>query len=270
MDGQVSRYFVVPHNLVNQDQTQLTSIVSLDPLYVNFDVDETTILKLRQLINQHLIERYQQGEVPVFFAFGTEESFPHEGRVNFVNPTVNSGTGSITIRAVMQNPKPADGARLISPGMFARVRLPIGKPHPALLVIDRALGSDQGLKYAYVMNPETKVIEQRRVTTGELQENGLRVIESGLKAEDLVVVGGIQQVRARMQIKPDEVTMPTLGTAAEETNRSKSSGGQSQQSGGKTQPTGDQAAPEKTTGGSDKGPASQDSRDTPPLVPTQK
>jgi multidrug efflux system membrane fusion protein len=93
--------------------------------------------------------------------------------------------------------------------MFVRVRLPIGKPHPALLVIDRAIGSEQGLKYVYVVDQENKA-QQRRVETGPLQDDGLRVITSGLKADDSVVVGGIQQVRPRMVIVPDKQPMPTL------------------------------------------------------------
>ena len=117
------------------------------------------------------------------------------------------------MRGVIDNPKPENGIRLLSPGMFVRVRLPIGKPHEALLVIDRAIGSDQGLKYVYVVD-DKNVVQQRRVETGALQEDGLRGIESGLKAGEWVVVGGIQQVRPRMQIKPDQEPMPVLGAAA--------------------------------------------------------
>jgi multidrug efflux system membrane fusion protein len=96
--------------------------------------------------------------------------------------------------------------------MFVRVRLPIGKPHPALLVIDRAIGSDQGLKYVYVVDTENKA-QQRRIETGPLQEDGLRVVTSGLKPEDWVAVGGIQQVRPRMTVVRDQEPMPTLGAA---------------------------------------------------------
>jgi multidrug efflux system membrane fusion protein len=93
--------------------------------------------------------------------------------------------------------------------MFVRIRLPMGEPHLALLVIDRAIGSDQGLKYVYVLDAENKV-QYRRVTTGALQEDGLRVVE-GLHPDDWVVVGALQQVRPRTQIRPDKVPMPTLG-----------------------------------------------------------
>ena len=92
--------------------------------------------------------------------------------------------------------------------MFVRIRLPIGQPHPALLVIDRAIASDQGLKYVYVLDADNKA-QYRRITTGALQEDGLRVVE-GLHPDDRVVVGGLQQVRPRMAVRLDETPMPTL------------------------------------------------------------
>ena len=132
-----------------------------------------------------------------------EDGFPHAGTINFVNNQVNPTTGSILVRGVFPNPMPKGGHRLLSPGMFVRIRLPIGQPHPALLVIDRAVGSDQGLKYVYVLDAENKV-QYRRVTTGALQDDGLRVIEQGLKPDDWVVVGGLQQVRPRMTVRPEQ------------------------------------------------------------------
>jgi multidrug efflux system membrane fusion protein len=130
---------------------------------------------------------------------------------------VNPGTGSITVRGVVPNPKPGDGVRLLSPGMFVRVRLPIGQPHDALLVIDRAIGSDQGMKFVYVID-DKNIVQHRRVETAALQEDGLRVIDSGVKAQDWVVVGGIQQVRPKMTIMPDREPMPTLGVTLESSN----------------------------------------------------
>jgi multidrug efflux system membrane fusion protein len=215
IDGQVSRYYLTVGNLVNQDQTQLTTVVSMDPMYVYFDVDETTLLRVRKAINEGTVARYEQGEIPVFISLEGEDNFPHQGTINFVNNRVNSGTGSITVRGVVPNAKPENGIRLLTPGMFVRVRLPIGKPHDALLVIDRAIGSDQGLKLVYVMDAESHA-QQRRIETGPLQEDGLRVITSGLKADDWVAVGGIQQIRPRMQITPDRQPMPTLGVAVKE------------------------------------------------------
>jgi multidrug efflux system membrane fusion protein len=216
IDGQVSRYYLTVGNLVNQDQTQLTTVVSMDPMYVYFDVDETTLLRVRKAINDGTIMRYEQGEIPVFISLEGEDNFPHQGTINFVNNRVNSGTGSITVRGVVPNAKPANGIRLLTPGMFVRVRLPIGKPHEALLVIDRAIGSDQGLKFVYVLDSKNQA-QQRRIETGPLQEDGLRVITSGLKPDDWVAVGGIQQIRPRMPVAPDRHPMPTLGAAVADT-----------------------------------------------------
>ena len=240
LTGQVSRYFLTPGNLVNQDQTQLTTVVSIDPMYVYFDIDENTVLRVRRAVNEGKIQRYQQGEIPVFIGLEGEEGFPHEGAINFVNNQVNPGTGSITVRGVLPNPKPENGVRLLSPGMFVRVRLPIGKPHDALLVIDRAIGSDQGMKYVYVVD-DKNIVQQRRVETGALQEDGLRVIDAGLKPEDWVVIGGIQQVRPRMEITPDREPMPTLGPTTEGSGglsaESPGGGAKSQKSpGGKANP----------------------------------
>jgi multidrug efflux system membrane fusion protein len=98
--------------------------------------------------------------------------------------------------------------------MFVRVRLPIGEPHPALLVIDRAIQSDQGLKYVYVLDAQNKV-QTRSIKTGSLQEDGLRVVEEGIRPDDWIVVGAIQQVRGQMEIKPEPRPMPSFGGQAE-------------------------------------------------------
>lgn len=210
IDGMISRYFLTTGNLVNQDQTLLTTIVTLDPMYVYFDMDEQTLLRFRTGINDGKIKFGLEGGLPVYMGLQGEEGYPHKGTINFVNNQVNSSTGSITVRGVFPNPKPARGTRLLSPGMFVRVRLPLGEPHRALLVIDRAISSDQGLKYVYVVDAQNKV-QYRRVTTGSLQEDGLRVISEGLKPDDWVVVGALQQVRPRMEIRREPIPMPSLG-----------------------------------------------------------
>ena len=238
IDGQVSRYYLTLGNLVNQDQTLLTTVVSLDPMYAYFDMDERTLLRIRTAVVEGKITRYDAGDIPVLMGLQNEDGFPHKGTINFVNNQVNSTTGSITLRGVFLNPKPpatattvvgsagvpaapqakpaAVGAtqsprplpRLLSPGMFVRIRLPIGQPHKALLVIDRAIQSDQGLKYVYVLDAENKA-QSRSITTGPLQEDGMRVV-TGIEPTDWVVVGALQQVRARMPIQPDRRPMPTL------------------------------------------------------------
>lgn len=210
INGQVSRYFLTLGNLVTQDQTLLTTVVSLDPMYVYFDVDEGTVIRVRQAVNRGTVQPYAKGGIPVAMALQGEENFPHQGTVDFVNNQFNPGTGSILVRAVFKNPVPTkDGRRLLSPGMFVRVRLPIGKPHSTLLVIDRAIGSDQGLKFVYVVDADGNV-HQRRITIGAIQEDGVRVVIDGLKEDEWVVVGGLQQVRPHMQIKTERIPMPTL------------------------------------------------------------
>jgi multidrug efflux system membrane fusion protein len=210
IDGQISRYFLTLGNLVNQDQTLLTTVVSVDPMYCTFDMDESTLLRARKAIRQGKIQvPKDRSSAKFFMGLQGEDGFPHEGTINFVNNQVDPTTGSILVRGVFRNPKPATGPRLFSPGMFVRVRLPIGLPHKALLVIDRAVASDQGLKFVYVLDAENKV-QSVRVTTGALQDDGLRVIEQGLRGDEWVVVGGLQQVRPRMPARPEQIPMPSL------------------------------------------------------------
>jgi membrane fusion protein, multidrug efflux system len=215
IDGQISRYYLTLGNLVNQDTTLLTTLVSVDPMYAYFEMDEPTLLLIRRATNEGRIKFSQdRKKMPVLMGLQGEEGFPHQGYINFINNQVNSTTGSILVRGVFANAMPKGGGeRLLSPGMFVRIRLPIGDPHRARLVIDRAVGSDQDKKYVYVLDSDNKV-QYRRVTTGPLQDDGLRVIEQGLKGDEWVVVGGLQQVRPRAVAKPERVPMPTLGPLA--------------------------------------------------------
>jgi multidrug efflux system membrane fusion protein len=216
IDGMISRYYLTAGNLVVQDQTLLTTVVSLDPIYVYFDMDEPTLLRTRRAVNEGKIKRVaSRSEIPIYIGLQGEPEFPHQGALSFVNNQVNPATGSITVRGVFSNPQPPNGVRLLSPGMFVRVELPIGQPHSALLVIDRAIGFDQGLKFVYVVDAAKK-IQYRRVTTGALQQDGLRVITDGLTADDWVLVGGIQQVRPNAVIQPEEEPMPTLAATGGE------------------------------------------------------
>jgi membrane fusion protein, multidrug efflux system len=211
IDGQISRYYLTLGNLVNQDQTLLTTIVSLDPIYAYFDMDEPTLVQIKEAINAGRIKLRPvgKGDIPVFLGLQTDQGFPHKGYINFVNNQVNPNTGSISVRGVFANPKPPEGVRLLAPGMFVRIHLPIGEPHPALLVVDRAIASDQGLKYVYVVGADNKT-QYRRVKTGPLQDDGLRVIRSGLKPGEWVVVGALQQIRPNINVQTEQIPMPTL------------------------------------------------------------
>ena len=190
IDGQSSRYYKTLGNLVNQDQTLLTTVVSVDPMHVYFEMDEPTLMRYL-----HGSQRREApgdprtaAKMPVSMGLQGEDGFPHQGTINFVNNQSNLTTGTTLVRGIFPNPQPKGGRRLLSPGMFAKIRLPIGAPHRALLVRDRAIASDQGLKYVYVVDAENKV-QSRRVTTGALEEDDLRVIEEGLKPDDWVVSG---------------------------------------------------------------------------------
>ena len=211
IDGRGGRYNLTLGNLVIQDQTVLTTIASLDPVYAYFDVDERSLLRIRKAAVADGPKQPAAGtEMPAFLNVLDERGFPHRGTVNFISDQVDPSTGTISMRAVFANPESKGGTRLFMPGMFVRVQLPIGKPYKALLVIDSALRSDQEMKIVYVAGPNN-VIEQRRVKTGALQEDGLRVIDSGLHPDERVVVGDLRQVHPSMTVQQKLVPMPTKG-----------------------------------------------------------
>ncbi len=191
----------------------MTTVVSVDPMYAYFDMDEPTLLQIRMAIGDGRIKSIEKNTFRVHMGLQGEEGHPHVGTVNFVNNQVNPSTGSIAVRGLFPNPVLKENVRLLSPGMFVRIHLPIGQPHPALLVIDRAIASDQGLKYVYVIDAQNKV-QYRRVTTGQLQPDGLRVITEGLEAGDWVAVGALQQIRPNMQVQTEKIAMPSFGPAA--------------------------------------------------------
>ena len=215
VSGRVSRYVVTVGNLIQSgDQnggTLLTTIVSVDPMYAYFDVDEYTVLRVRQLVREGKAKSAREGELPVWLGLTNEKGYPHAGTINFVDNQVNPKTGTLRIRGVFPN----KGEALL-PGYFARVRVPIGLPHQALLVSDRALDADQGQKILYVVNDKNEVVS-RPVQLGALQ-NGLREITEGLKPGERVVVNGLQQVRPGIIVEPKLVDMPGQNPKSETRN----------------------------------------------------
>jgi membrane fusion protein, multidrug efflux system len=196
ISGRISRRMVDPGNLVKADETALTTIVSLDPMYVYFDVDERTLLRLRRLLREGKIKSREEGEVAVLVGLSDEEGFPHKGTVNFSDNRVDPNTGTLRVRAVISNPKP----RVLSPGLFVRVRLPVGEPHKSILVPEQALGTDQGRKFIYLVNDKKEVV-YRPVKVGLLSK-GQRVIEEGLKGGETIIVSGLQRVRPGAKVEP--------------------------------------------------------------------
>lgn len=203
--GRISRYLVTVGNLIQSgDQgggTVLTTIVSVDPMYAYFDVDELTVLRARQLNREGKAASARETEVPVSLALANEEGFPHRGTINFVDNQINAKTGTLSFRGVFPNKDEA-----LTAGFFGRVRVPIASPHRALLVTDRALDNDQGQKILYVLNDKDEVVS-RPVRVGALHD-GLRAVEDGLKPGERVIVNGLLQVRPGMTVQPKLVDMP--------------------------------------------------------------
>ena len=198
IDGRVSNARVTPGNLVTSSDV-LTSVVSVNPVYVYFDVDEQTWLKLDHL-RAEAKQAGRSARIEASMGLADETGHPHTGRLDFVDNQLHSGSGTMRLRAVFDN---ADG--LYTPGLYARVQLQSGQARPRVLVDDRAIGTDLGNQFVYVVDKEHKV-QYRKVDTGALF-HGLRVIDSGVQPSDLVVVNGLQRVRPGVEVNPQKVAM---------------------------------------------------------------
>ncbi|MGH6642862.1 MAG: efflux RND transporter periplasmic adaptor subunit [Bradyrhizobium sp.] len=195
-DGIVSAHLVSIGELVGvSSPTQLANIVALDPIYVNFNVNEQDVLKIREEARRRGMTVDEIRQLPVEIGLQTESGFPHKGKLDYVSPTLNQSTGTLAVRGILPNPD-----RTLLPGFFVRVRVPFDEQKSALLVPDVALGSDQAGRYVLVVNGEN-VVEQRKVQTGPL-EGDLRVIESGLKPDDRVVTAGLLRAIPGQKVDP--------------------------------------------------------------------
>ena len=202
--GRVSRAAVTPGNLVQAgppSATLLTTIVSLDPIYVYFDSDEQAYLKYVNSI------RSRGAELPVYIGLTNETGFPHKGKLDFVDNRLDAGAGTIRVRAVIQNP-----AQLFVPGLFARVRLVGTEQRPVTLIQDQAVGTDQDRKFVLVLKPDSSV-EYRPGTLGRLVD-GLRAVNSGLAPGENVVINGLLRVRPGMKVLAKRATMSDSATLA--------------------------------------------------------
>lgn len=205
--GRVSKAYVTEGNLVNAGggETLLTTIVSIDPIYVEFPVDERTKLHYAVLIAKEKgvddPEKVREAKIPVEAALADDLGYRYRGTLDFIDNRVNPATGTVMARGAFPNKE-----RILTPGLYARVRIPASDPYKALLVTERAVGTDQGLKYVYVIN-NTNIAERRDVKLGTLHD-GLRVIQEGLKPSDWVVVRGVQHVRIDEKVTPQRVPMP--------------------------------------------------------------
>jgi len=201
-------------NLVVADQTLLTSIVSVDPVYVNFDVDDRRLLRVQKEVREGRIKLVDGARIPIEVGLDNESGFPHPGAIDFSDNKIDSNTGTMPFRAVVPNPLPSLGKRMFAPGMFVRVRVPLGEPRKAVLIAEKAIGSDQGQKFVYVVDSE-KTVQYRRVRLGR-SERGLVVVEEGLKAGEPIIVAGLQRVRPGSTVAASTIEMQTLETPASE------------------------------------------------------
>jgi RND family efflux transporter MFP subunit len=200
-DGVVSARQVSIGEMVGASgPTVLATIVQLDPIYVNFNVSETDVLNVRATLARQGRTVANILGLPVEVALATDNGYPHQGKLDYVAPTVNPATGTLAARAVFDN---ADHGLL--PGYFVRLRIP-ARSASALLVPDDALGSDQSGRYLLVVNGDS-VVEQRQVDVGQ-QVGSRRVITKGVAATDRVIIGGI------MRAVPGQKVDATLQTAA--------------------------------------------------------
>ena len=211
IDGKISRTLLTVGNLVNADTTLLSTLMSIDPMYAYFTIEEPTLLHIQKMKREGFIKSNKLSEVTVRMGLADDvkREFPLEGTMDFANNTVDPQTGTILVRGVFSNPyQIPKRSPLLMPGLFVRVRLNMGLPHQTLLVTERAIGTDQGQKYVYAVDANNKVV-YRQVTLGLLFD-GLQAIEEGLKPDDRVVVNGLQRIRPGIEVKTEEVEMSSL------------------------------------------------------------
>jgi RND family efflux transporter MFP subunit len=217
IDGMTSKTNLTVGNLIGalgSGEQLLTTIVRMEPMYVYFDVDQRAAQQYRKAALERRAgapDPKTAREMNITFQFGlaSETGFPHEGVIDFIDNKIDPATGTITVRGETKNDK-----RLFRPGFFARVRVAAGEKYQALLVAERAIGTQQGQKYVLVVD-DKNTVAFRPVTLGAPQNDGLRVVRSGLKPGERIVVNGIQRARPGLQVKPENG--PMLASPATQT-----------------------------------------------------
>ncbi|MDP2376104.1 efflux RND transporter periplasmic adaptor subunit [Reyranella sp.] len=203
-DGIVSKHLITVGELVgNGVATKLATIVQLDPMYVTFNMSEQDVLQIRENLKERRLDVEELSKIPLSIGLMNEDGFPHQGFLNYVSPELDATTGTILVRGLFQNP-----TRALVPGFFVRVKVPKGlAASAALLVPNRVIAEDQAGKYLLVVNKDN-VVEQVRITTGQLITGGLRVISTGLKADDRVVLSTNSRAIPGGKVVPKLTTIP--------------------------------------------------------------
>ncbi len=212
ISGRIDRALVSKGNLLTGGQgsgTLLTKIVEEKPMYVYFDVDERSLLgymRQRGESRQTAPGSLRQEGIPCYLQLADEDDFPHEGKIDFAASEVNTSTGTARIRAVFPNED-----RALASGLFVRVKIPVSKPYEALMIPERALATDQNIKFVYVVGADNTAT-RRTVELGE-QRGEMRIVTSGLAAGDRVIVKGLQRVKPGQKVDPELVQVdPTAAT----------------------------------------------------------
>lgn len=204
--GVVTARLVDPGSLVGASgPTKLATIVQVDPIYVNFNVNEQQVLQIRDQLRSQGLTLKDLGPIPVEVGLQTETGFPHKGVINYIAPDLDQSTGTLAVRALLANQD-----RVLLPGLFVRVRVPVQSAVESLLVPDRALGNNQLGRYVLVVN-DKNIVDQRQVETGDAVDGGLRIIKSGLAPQDRIVVTGTQRAIPGTAVKP--VAAPVTASA---------------------------------------------------------
>jgi multidrug efflux system membrane fusion protein len=213
--GKVGQALLTKGNIVNAtaQENLLTTIVSVDPLYVYFYVNERALLNYQAYMHRRFEKdkKENKAQIPVEMALTVDNGFPHKGVVDFVDNKVDKNTGTYKVRARFDNPKGADGQRTLTAGLFARVRVAVGDPYTPILIADRAILTDQSLKYVLVLNKEkNNLVERMDIEASErLLSSGLRAVESGLKGDEWIIVEGVNRARPGATVVPkDTIPMP--------------------------------------------------------------
>lgn len=209
ISGRIDRAFVSKGNLLTGGQTNgtlLTKIVAEQPMYVYFDVDERSLLRYmrqREGTRESAPGSLRTLNIPCYLQLADEKDFPHAGTLDFISSSVNRTTGTARLRGVFANTD-----RALASGMFVRLRIPVSKPYQALLVPERALATDQSLKFVYVVGADGKA--ERRIVELGSQRGEMRIITSGLQAGEHVITKGLQRVKPGQKVEGELVAAPSI------------------------------------------------------------
>jgi multidrug efflux system membrane fusion protein len=196
IDGIADRREVTVGNLVIASQTELTTIVPHKPIYAYYEVDERTFLSTaRQLFKGEAVPRRSEMNIPAWLGLDDETGFPHEGVINFASNQLNPNTATLTVRALFKNEE-----ELLTPGLFARIRVATSEKTDRILIPDTAISTDQTIKYVWVVNADNSV-QRRSLELGPMHED-LRIVRAGLTANERIITSGIQFIRPGMTVAP--------------------------------------------------------------------